>query len=869
MALDDQFDALANIAAGETAVPSPTEPEGDTRSLADLLDESGFNDEDYRNLNAAENASDEEPEGFPEAEDNYNEEDQTGTVAAAVAAERAPAVPTPAPLLNPLHDYSTYTYGITLYLLTQEDFNTLQKADAKELEGSWKPTYALISSGGLYQDSRAPAFKDDFYFDNLRMTTVVGMNSRTRGTNAIEISFTIIEPYGLTLLDRLIDTAVNIADAKNYRDQPYLLEINFFGSKDLGDMSTPIPGLTKRVPIKILGIKIKTGKSGSEYAIQAIPYNHAGLSSTINSTPVNLEVVAGTVDEFFKNELVTGISTQIENKKAAAERQETAKKYENSEYVDPAAVAAVRSSEQDKAILSSSYRANSYPGAVNAWHKYNVDTNKVGIADSIAFEFHSDEIKNSKIVEPNKRDYNRTSMTSANKLTSTQISAGGVTAASLEKNKEFFNINAGTSIVDVINMVMRNSEYIRQQVIDPLSDSKVVFPENKEVKFYKIIPQITLNDFDTTRNVYGKNTTYHIVPYTYYNTKHPNLPYARPGGAIKEYNYIYTGKNIDILDFSIDFDTSFYTAVVVDRKNSEKHSEATGANDNKENDIKRRPTGGSPSSIGVNTHVAISNDYSVASTGSNTTETTLAASVIKNIYSESRGDMINVKLKILGDPHFIKQDDLYVNPGQTNYPDSMVMVNDGTVAMDYSEIFCRINFRTPVDMEESTGLLREDGRYTESKFSGLYKILTVANEFSRGQFVQTLEAIRIFDDNKSTSDTERKDQNKAQKTNEPGMYEREPGWNSENNPDAGAEGFPTANEYEQPDDDANQQAVEDAVATENSQWPDSDNEYGNDDDNQDDLNAQEGEELAADLFDEEEVDIGEVEQAKVDLGEFT
>ena len=70
MALDNEFDPLANIAASETAVPSPTEPSGGPKSLSDLIDDAGFNDEDYRVLNEAENSSDEEPEGFPEPEDN-------------------------------------------------------------------------------------------------------------------------------------------------------------------------------------------------------------------------------------------------------------------------------------------------------------------------------------------------------------------------------------------------------------------------------------------------------------------------------------------------------------------------------------------------------------------------------------------------------------------------------------------------------------------------------------------------------------------------------------------------------------------------------------------------------------------------------
>ena len=73
------------------------------------------------------------------------------------------------------------------------------------------------------------------------------------------------------------------------------------------------------------------------------------------------------------------------------------------------------------------------------------------------------------------------------------------------------------------------------------------------------------------------------------------------------------------------------------------------------------------------------------------------------------------------------------------------MINAGTLNMDRGEIFCIVNFKTPVDMDDKTGLIRNDSKYSSSKFSGYYRILSVDNEFSRGQFVQTLDCIRVFD----------------------------------------------------------------------------------------------------------------------------
>ena len=45
----------------------------------------------------------------------------------------------PTPVANPLHNYATYTYGITLYILTKQDYVNLQLSDAGQLEG-WNPS---------------------------------------------------------------------------------------------------------------------------------------------------------------------------------------------------------------------------------------------------------------------------------------------------------------------------------------------------------------------------------------------------------------------------------------------------------------------------------------------------------------------------------------------------------------------------------------------------------------------------------------------------------------------------------------------------------------------------------------------------------
>jgi hypothetical protein len=103
-------------------------------------------------------------------------------------------------LPNVLHSYASYTYGLSLALLTEIEYNLIQE------KGEYKPNRVLIASAGRYnnipgpsQFIRSPYFKEDFYFDGFKLNTVVGLNAESRSTNAIKYDFTLIEPYGFTL----------------------------------------------------------------------------------------------------------------------------------------------------------------------------------------------------------------------------------------------------------------------------------------------------------------------------------------------------------------------------------------------------------------------------------------------------------------------------------------------------------------------------------------------------------------------------------------------------------------------------------------------------------------------------------------------
>lgn len=682
-----------------------------------------------------------------DATDTTKSADSSGN--ATVAAKSS--VPEYSPRINPLHSFATYTYSIALYILTPEDIAALTKSPR-----DWRPNLynsvntCLIASGGKNSKeySRNSNFKDDFYFDNLKMTTVIGMNARSKASNAVDISFTVLEPYGMSLLDRIIAVA-NQIQAPNFKAMPYLLEIDFYGYDDTGKQ-TKLLDQRKRMPIQIIEFKIKSGTKGSEYAIKAVPWNHQALSQSAATTPINLEVSAETVGDFFAdNDNDTSSIIDQDNAKAQAR-------------IDNKGLAGEKDAERAKnsadtikkndAIIAQAYSASSYTGGFNGWFKDLIIKKLRGTQDKIAFKIHP-EIAKTKIVSPSARDLTRSALSTSDEKSNdpSKVAKSANNGQSAFSNKMAFAVTAGTSIPHVIDMVMRNSEYITKQITDPKDTKPSDLAEKlgKPLNWYKVIPAVEIGPYDFALGKFSTITTYSIVPYVVYDSKHPNGPVTAPKGSIKHYYYSYTGKNSDIIDFSIDFDTLFYTAVTAGSAKWQA-DKIQKAEQQKDEASKVAIEGMSSAKALVNRQLKlISQQPQQQGLGGQQQDAQkiLAADIQKNQYSNSRGDMLNLKLKIIGDPELIKQDDIYTNPVQGGYDTQVnslgIMPDNGSVPMDSGEVIASVEFRTIMDMNEATGLPRKAIEAEQSAFTGQYRILTVDNLFQGGKFEQTIDLIRV------------------------------------------------------------------------------------------------------------------------------
>jgi hypothetical protein len=641
---------------------------------------------------------------------------------------------------NPLDQFASYTYNISLAALSPDEYNQL----LKKPDISFAPRNVVISSaarqGAGY--TRNQFFDREFYIQNLKFETIVGLNAASRASNVISLKMEIVEPMGLSLFDRLLRLAQDLK-YENFIDIPYLLIIDFVGYDDNGvPQRKELAEHRKFIPIKIIASNMKVNTNGSVYVMEAIPYNHIAFlaSDTGGSVPLNLQIKCQTVSDFFTGNsvgnLITdsdSVITEFENRNEAAreyERKVTALQGEfNTTPVRDWLI--VRQFNAN--LVSLPVKAGSFASALNAYESY-INQQKLAQRSS-QYNFRIDnEISQAKIVDkPNIKTTLIPMVEATAKTFFSNVDAGS-------DNKEFFGVSAGTNIIEVINSVIKNSTYITQQL--NTSNGQTTRP-NSPRNWYKITPQVEVSDYDRLRETYSKKITYIIDKYVFHNTKSDGMAITHPSKFLLEYNYIFTGKNTSILDLQIEYDALF--SVIASSSNQKgsfltsdvtpvtglEHINIFDSTRYGENVTPKRTTvkSGFPEQRG---------------TDAESQATTIQTSDFFNNILNVSPDMMGVTMKIVGDPRYIKQDDVFYNSGNSNIRFGDLLSQNNSVLFDYEERYIKLNFKTPLDYDNATGLLDGNDKFVQSKFSGLYRVLRIENTFSRGKFEQTLDLVRLF-----------------------------------------------------------------------------------------------------------------------------
>ena len=702
------------------------------------------------------------------------------------------------PIANPLLDFDSYTYSLSLHGISITEYNNL----VGNPDG-YVPKQVLIAGGGRYGDTfpRNTYFQNtDFFFDDFRMTSVVNTTTRNKWSNLIECKFTIIEPLGFTLIKRLMLACMSPDGgirSPNYLKQPFILQIDFFGHKD-GNLQDPsinsssdaygegsqllashLSDNTKYIPIRLVDMKSKVTSKGTEYQFSAVPFNHTAFSPTKIVTPADFSVKAKTVKDIFGK----GFDIPPDLLNAVRDQQ----RFETGGFNTNTGDASVAEYYANKpAVTSKAFPAAGLCDKINAWY-IGLQQKNGSIPDKFSVEF--DEVIGNSPIESGGQADTSTVAESGNSKTATQ-QAAGASKSTIDFHNQTINIPAGTSIGAVIEWAIVNSEWF--QTANIFNDAEAKSSKNKQadqrtaiLNAFKIIPRIKVTEYDPGRADYSYEIVFQVKRWLA-NSKATNAAQGRTPGWLKEYNYLYSGgarslntgkftDNRDVIDLQIDFNMLYYTQVTA-FKNKEQLAQTgaglstgqpgagaplaveltsaqTGKGDVAIPTTRERPQssdgqdgpGSTYDQLAPPSTVYISkNTRTNVSKGSNVGARVAAAEILNTqLVDLASGDMINVKLKIIGDPTFIKQDDLFYNSG-LGYSTSLLTKNN-SIRTDDSELYVFLTFRTPDDYDESTGLaIPGQNKFSYTEFTGVYKIITIDSQFTKGKFEQTLDLVKLL-----------------------------------------------------------------------------------------------------------------------------
>lgn len=607
--------------------------------------------------------------------------------------------------INPLHSYVNYTYKFGLYSVPRNTINKI--ANGEISPGNEEAILAngslLISSGGAGgQSSRSALFGIDFYIDNVQLSSVVGQGARTRGSDVIEFNFDIIEPYNTTLLPRLIAESYKQTGKPDFAMVFFVMKIDFLGYNDNGE-PTSIPKTSKFLPFQMINMEFEVTAKGTVYKIKAIPVCHIAKTILDNTIPFHMEIAGGTINEIFNGDAAITTSNSASNP---------------------------RTENTNTSGVSSGPKTYSkgVKQALDEGEKYLVTTKSQSFPNTYKFEFR-DGVGDAKVVDP--QVYRTQGFRMSDNKKPEELNPKNT---KLDPTKNTVRIQAGSKITDLINNVLQVSDYYTGQFTNERRP-------NKPLMFHKIIPLVKFGELDPRTNLYQRDITYVIKPYTMHGSDKENFGQKAPSQTVKRYQWIYTGQNRDIINFKLAYQMAFFEL----RNGADKAMVAEGEGE------EANPLDGAGGS---------SDEYGVLDTGifprrvrpvfgiadqnnSAAKDRSIKTLKLEELFKkqfDSAGDLISLDLEIVGDPDLIQQDNiLYGASGRSN----QLIYDSGSINFTDHEAYFYIDFKNPItDYNDDTGLFNLSSEETNF-FSGLYRIIEIKSNFRGGKFTQTLQNYRV------------------------------------------------------------------------------------------------------------------------------
>jgi hypothetical protein len=263
----------------------------------------------------------------------------------------------------------------------------------------------------------------------------------------------------------------------------------------------------------------------------------------------------------------------------------------------------------------------------------------------------------------------------------------------------------------------------------------------------------TMGAYDELAQRHSYSVVYYVTPYLKPGHQ-SDLTGSSPASSIaKQYNYLFTGENQDILELDIKFNLAFFNNVTSGTGSAGDGTTATVAKTNGKS--KDRGEKASSDPIMINSIESSPAKEALGAATAEDTKKMQGEELKKSIMQDSTGDMVTFDMTIMGDPAWIKQDEILYRTqyGQNGAPiedPNPLTPRSNSIRQDNGDMFIDLKFKVYDDLDHVTGLRLEASRIADSKmnrnsaFNGHYRVLQIENMFENGLFTQNLVVVRIY-----------------------------------------------------------------------------------------------------------------------------
>lgn len=689
--------------------------------------------------------------GTPTNDDAANS--STTTAQATVNAAGNDDQVTPQP--NALDLYASYTWSASVYLVTNEQYNQMVASRRANINGYqllFQSGGAPVNQGGFQGSAynkanasgpnagRNPAFDLDFYIDSVTIDNALPGKVTTAAHMVSEIKFTVIEPNGITLIDRLHQAVQdfapkNSAGEVNYVSCVYLMAIRFYGYDSGGSLVSPVraggPGgavIEKYIPFLIQDINFGVSSKLVTYDFVGAPVGQiVGLNSRRGTVPFDVELASTTVGK-----LLAGDAKAATAAAAAPGQSSTASGATPAGSPAPA-----------KANTAPNKRAvpQGLMAAINEHMQNLVKQGVYGVADAYDIEFAAgaEDIAAAQLILPGQiKDKTQVPMALAQDPDS-KLQEKLYT----DYDTRLFAITAGQQISQTIELAIRNSSYIYNQALSKndvttgLSDPGDVDRLVGEMNWYQITMEVRQGQYDELRNDYAYNIKYIVSKMSVTNFFSRFFPRPKFKGLHKSYKYWFTGENTSVVDYTANFNYLYHITVSGDNP---KQNDAANI---------RKLFTSSMLHIPYFNYAPRSRENSAGAPqapGGSGQE--IQASAAEYLYDPS--SLGECQVRIIGDPAWIQQGSqaFGLDPKTWSYSP---FLPDGTINFDSRQVMFEIAWQRPEDYNMATGVADPYSKATkpagdrQPTQSYIYQATRCVSEFRGGKFEQVLHgALYIF-----------------------------------------------------------------------------------------------------------------------------